>query len=270
MPGIVSLSQLSFFKVTRYHYGDSYIHDFRQTPRPHYCMGLLLRGRAVFSSDGEKVEVGVGEIIFVPVGSCYISEWHGDPDVRYISLHFSFSGCGPFPREKKMKVQRLGLSLSEFADFERDFSAMHEKQNGSPDDQMAGLGLFFGVLGRLLTRIRFCGVRNLDRRIDKAIEYLDYNYDRAVTVGELAAIAGLSESYFYNRFRSETGMSPIEYKLRVAIDHAILLLIGDETLRVEEISDRLGFESSTYFRRVFRRFTGKSPMQYKRENVENP
>ena len=267
MSSVQSLSRLFFFKVSKLEYNKKTVCDFREIPRPHYCMGLLLRGRAVFVSGQERVEVSEGEIIFVPIGSCYISEWSGTPDVLDISLHFSFSPYGPFSREVKPKLQKL--LPKNVSEYKQAFCQMLAWQTGSREQQLLALGLFYRVLGELFPCIQTQEIVKYDSRIMKAVDYIDNHYDGVVKGAELASIANMSESYFYNRFRAEMGMSPIEYKHRVCVDRAILLLIGEDNLSVEEISDRLGFESATYFRRVFRRLTGKSPMQYKKEVSQN-
>lgn len=262
MSSLHSLSCLSFFKVTELRYGRRMHYDFREIPRPHYCVGLILKGRAVFTSGDTSVSVGEGDIIFVPLGSCYMSDWYGEPEILDISLHFSFSPYGPFTRDQKPGLQKL--TPPDLSWYQTAFRDMLEWQKGDASMQLMALGLFYRILGELLPLIRCESVKSYDARIAKAVEYIDYHYDRPLTVSELSAIANMSESYFYSRFRSEVGMSPIEYKLRKCVDSAVLLLIGEEELSIEEISDRLGFESAAYFRRVFRRFMGKSPMQYKK------
>jgi AraC-like DNA-binding protein len=262
MSSLQSLSCLSFFKVTELRYSKQTSYDFREVPRPHYCVGLILKGRAVFTSGDISVSVGEGDIIFVPIGSCYMSQWQGEPEILDISLHFSFSPYGPFARDARPMLQKL--TPPNLSEYQTAFRRMLEWQKGDVSEQLMALGIFYRILGELLPMVRCERVQSYDSRIAKAVEYIDYHYDRVLTVSELAAIANMSESYFYSRFRAEVGMSPIEYKLRKCIDRAVLLLLGEEDLSVEEISDRLGFESAAYFRRVFRRFMGKSPMQYKK------
>ena len=60
-------------------------------------------------------------------------------------------------------------------------------------------------------------------------------------------------------------MSPIAYKHRVAVTAAEQLLASDDALSIEEVSDWVGFESSAYFRRVFRSLVGCSPRDYRRQ-----
>lgn len=91
---------------------------------------------------------------------------------------------------------------------------------------------------------------------------MTFNYTDNLTIQELATIANLSPSRFFTVFKKETGITPIEYKNRICIRNAEkMLLISD--LSIEEIAEKLGFNSSSYFRRTFKAYTGKSPREYK-------
>ena len=62
-------------------------------------------------------------------------------------------------------------------------------------------------------------------------------------------------------------MTPISYKNYISIQNAEKLLLTTD-FSMEEISEKLGFHSSSYFRRTFRAFTGKSPREYRKEIQE--
>lgn len=58
-------------------------------------------------------------------------------------------------------------------------------------------------------------------------------------------------------------MTPIEYKNNLCIKYAITQLASTEKKSIEEISAKIGFESSTYFRRVFKDITKRTPREYR-------
>ena len=83
---------------------------------------------------------------------------------------------------------------------------------------------------------------------------------RPWTVGELAREAALSRSTFFDRFRREVGISPMEYLLgwRVAIAKDLLR----HGLSVGEVAQRVGYSSSSTFSVAFARQVGASPTLY--------
>jgi AraC-like DNA-binding protein/mannose-6-phosphate isomerase-like protein (cupin superfamily) len=83
---------------------------------------------------------------------------------------------------------------------------------------------------------------------------------------DLARKAGLSLSWFMAKFKQETGLSPRQLILLAKIDAACQhLRNGKES--ISKIGGDLGFSTSQYFAVVFRRITGMSPGQYRREGM---
>lgn len=263
---IESLSKLSFFKVGRYEYKTEHICDFSNIPRPHFCVGLLIEGTAEFESEGETIFIAPGDIIFVPITSRYISRWAGHPNVLYISMHFAFEPQCGISENSHFALQKV--SLPNFDKMIERFNFSKENYNGEEAAQMETLSIFYDVLGQLLPKLNHTNNKNFDKRIELATEYINLNSEQEISVNDLAAISGMSVPSFYTQFKKSTGTTPIEYKNRISIGRAMRLLKSDKSISIEEISEMLGFESSTYFRRVFKKFTGVSPREYRFSKIE--
>ena len=95
---------------------------------------------------------------------------------------------------------------------------------------------------------------------DAAIEYIENNYNKDISVSTLAKLCKCSESGFFKMFKNSTGVTPVSYKQNVMIQHSLELL-AHTNLSIEEISTRVGFSSSNYFRTVFFKLTGKTPKE---------
>jgi len=93
-------------------------------------------------------------------------------------------------------------------------------------------------------------------------EFIDQNLDVMLSIRQLAQLAGMSQSRFKARFKSEVGIPPADYVMRQKIDHAKQLLRDHH--KVTAVAMQLGFTTSQYFATVFKRYTGKSPTEFRR------
>lgn len=100
----------------------------------------------------------------------------------------------------------------------------------------------------------------LNSVIENHIDDTEFNIDH------LACALGLSRSSLYAKFKSLTGITPNDYILSKKIKRAAHLLQSTQ-LQITEISDMLGFGSSRYFTRCFKKSFGIAPSEYrKKEN----
>lgn len=96
--------------------------------------------------------------------------------------------------------------------------------------------------------------------IRRAVLYTETFFRDDPSLAEVAAHAGLSPSYFGNRFREETGETYVGYLNRCKVNCAAMLLKGGKS--VTEACFESGFGSLTGFRYVFRQKTGMTPKEY--------
>lgn len=104
-----------------------------------------------------------------------------------------------------------------------------------------------------------------DERLAPALKKLHANVAHAWTVGQLAEIAALSRSAFFERFTRTVGVAPMDYLLGWRMELAKELL-RHEGLAVAEVAERVGYGSSSSFSVAFSRRVGQSPSQYVRSN----
>ena len=102
----------------------------------------------------------------------------------------------------------------------------------------------------------------LMRRIDRAVELVEADYARTLTLEDLAGAAGLSPFHFARVFRELVGMPPHRWLTAVRLRHAARLLAAGES--VTRTCYDVGFGSLSHFVTAFRKRFGVSPSQVKR------
>ncbi|MCF0108693.1 MAG: AraC family transcriptional regulator [Erysipelotrichaceae bacterium] len=104
-----------------------------------------------------------------------------------------------------------------------------------------------------------------DHTIRQIRSYILQNLSRHITVNELAEYVGFNRSYLISLFKESIGIGPGAYITRLRIDEAKrLLTISNNSLA--SIAEALGFSSQSHFQNVFRKETGKTPLQYRKEH----
>jgi AraC family transcriptional regulator len=93
------------------------------------------------------------------------------------------------------------------------------------------------------------------RRVE---EYVRMNFDRPLSLADLAKVAGLSRMHFAAQFRAATGYRPHEYVLHQRIEHAKSLLSDTQT-PLADVALAAGFCAQSHFSTVFKRIAGKTP-----------
>ncbi|HLI93182.1 MAG TPA: AraC family transcriptional regulator [Puia sp.] len=105
--------------------------------------------------------------------------------------------------------------------------------------------------------------RKTEGRIGKVFQYVHRYSGEAVSLKEVAALINLSESAFCKFFKRTTGRTFSAYLTDIRIGHACHLLSeSDET--IAEIAYRSGFDSLTYFNRMFLRNKGVRPREFRK------
>lgn len=268
MADIAASSRIAFFRVSLHEHGET-VFDASCDPRPRFCMGLLLSGKAEFrdcTGSGESFMLYPGEMVFVPITTRYVSHWMGDPNVKYISIHFDFEYPGIFTRHKNFKLQKYVPEDAE--KLIAEFKYMKDHYEATEELQLDVLSRFFGILSTILPKLKTGKVKQIDERLSNAVAYIEKNYDRDISVDTIASVCNMSSSRFFPAFKAALGVTPIDYLNHFRINRAMAMLINNDRLSIENISDAVGFESSTYFRRVFKRITGKSPKEYRKISAE--
>ena len=97
--------------------------------------------------------------------------------------------------------------------------------------------------------------------ISRILRYVRRNYHRDITLDELCEEFYCTKSHICHIFKAETGTTLFNYLNGLKVESAKKLL-SNSGLNITQISQTLGFKSSSYFGKVFKELTGMSPLKY--------
>lgn len=221
-----------------------------------------LGGDIVGQIGGEPVTIGSGDLVCMLPGTEYsfgsrspLDEW-----THYFWIHFT--GC---EAERTLlrsgitpgKVYSLGQCEEAFAYYEKLFSEFRTQGEDFEYSAAVQLRYLLYVFGK-------AAKENAVGRLDKSIRYIHTHLRYGLTVEGLAAMEFLGVSRYREIFRSVTGVSPLEYVTRLRIERAKDLLSQNDS-SVAEVAEAVGYTNRNYFQRLFRKYTGKTPGEFRKK-----
>lgn len=99
-------------------------------------------------------------------------------------------------------------------------------------------------------------------RVKKALQYIEQNYDAAISIDDIAGSAGVSVSTCLRLFRTVLGTTPVQYLIRHRLERAAEKLKLTDGRTISEIACSCGFSDASYFNRCFRREYGMTPSEF--------
>ena len=102
--------------------------------------------------------------------------------------------------------------------------------------------------------------------IKEVADYIYLNYDKPITLDDMAYKFNVSRSYLSKKFKSVTGVGFKAYLISVRIQAACTRLLESDD-SITQIAIECGFNDSNYFGDAFRHCKGMSPAKYRKSNV---
>lgn len=106
------------------------------------------------------------------------------------------------------------------------------------------------------------------RRIEKVFEYMNANYNKSVSLAEVARIANMPEASFSRFIKKRTGKTFIDSLNEIRLGHASRMLI-DTTNTIAEIAYKCGFNNISNFNRIFKRKKFCIPKEFRETYTGN-
>jgi AraC-like DNA-binding protein len=103
-------------------------------------------------------------------------------------------------------------------------------------------------------------------RLNKIFQYVSDNFQRKITLSEIASVANLSAKAFCRYFKSKTRKTFYDFLLEVRVTHACNLLL-EKDMSIYEVCYDSGFNNLSNFNRYFKKIMNKTPGDYRQEFV---
>lgn len=248
-----------------------------------YEIYYLVSGERYYFIKDKVYHIMPGDLIFININDIHKTSGLKNPNHERILIHFK--------PEFLIDFLALSKNIELLSTFERDINAVrlniNEQQNierllyrilDEYQEKMFGweFSLKILLLDLLLfmkrksenSNINFFQYPNaLHEKISQISLFINSNYYDSLTLDIISKKFNISPWYFSRTFKEITGFTFIEYLNRIRIKEAQNLL-KNSNLSIEEITGKVGFDSSTHFGRTFKSLVGISPLKYRKSKRE--
>jgi AraC-like DNA-binding protein len=264
--------------------------NFKNVLSPYYRIYYIDEGEGHISTDGDDLLLEAGYLYIIPSFtlcslSCdeYLSQ--------YFIQFFEESGNGISLFQNNRTIMKIQANETDVANMKRvlhinpgrginrsNNPKIYEKhiyykeyQELNNDQSISTFietqGIILQIISRFLNLGSFkpLSSSSIPDRILDAMNYIQLNLSQHLTVAHLAERANQNQDYFSRLFMESTGLRPLMYIHERKIERAQYLMTTTG-MSYSKIIEEIGFEDLSYFSRTFKKITGFTPEQYKKEN----
>lgn len=239
----------------------------RKKGRTDYYLAYNHAGKMKVKINGAIREAEAGSVfLYLP----YEEQYYGQVDkaTRMANYWVHFTGYGVSDLLLKAGMPNSGLFATGVMEelpplFEAMIAELAERRPHFSDISSALLQqIVFRVSQRLATNERQGKLKGKELLVSETMGFIRRRYMKDVTVSELAHRSGLSASRFSAVFKEQTGQSPQRYLIGFRLQKAKEYLTST-TLNIRQISALSGFDDQLYFSKLFRKYEGMTPSQFR-------
>ena len=237
---------------------------------------FLQSGKCNVYIDNETYCLEDGSVLFIPAFKEHTFIYPFTQDIKRTVLYISTEQLNwYFNKDFKDEInnlyinKHLQLSRKSFSNLSNIFEKIQfEKYSLDNMSELLTKAYFFELIIYLIRCQRY--THNINQKtnlsnitIGEIVNFIENNYSRQLTLPEIAAQFGISESSLTKKIKIFTNMTFKEYLTKTRIEEAKSLLISSEK-SITEIAYECGYNNSNFFGDVFKKAVGMSPSSYRK------
>lgn len=193
----------------------------------------------------------------------------GEQDAILTLLQDFFSQIQVLAPYRQLTEHAYGLYILIISNFTKDngdLSPISIAQLASAQDPTAMRNLLYNAFLNLIPFESLHGSSiQSNQIISSALHKVKHHYFEDITLDQVAEELNVSVFYLSKLFRKHMGINFTEYLTQLRIDHAKRLL-AEGNRSIKEVAYAVGFNSQSYFSKIFKKYTGLAPSEY--TNIE--
>ncbi|WP_158797584.1 AraC family transcriptional regulator [Pedobacter sp. L105] len=257
----IYITHIGYFPKASFHYRE------RKTGCDDNILIYCLQGKGYYMINNKRFEVHPNQFFLLPATSEYTRYWADEEEPWTIYwVHFTGSIIENFNTSLDIKSLKGPVQIPFNAKALEIWDNIYQSlELGYSIENLCNASF---CLYHLIAAFLFYD-KHIETKKDNPYDIITSTIvnmkaciDKKLTVEDMAKQHLLSASHFSNLFRKATGMPPIDYFIHLKMQKACQLLYSNET-KIKLIAMDLGYDDPYYFSRLFKKYMGLSPEQYK-------
>lgn len=233
--------------------------------REYYIMHLVTKGKGKFVVGDKTYNVTKGDCFLVPPN--IMTYYEADKIDPFSYYWVGFGGMEATELMKKIGFLNNDIYVVKPAGYEAILQRLKDMTNLQTKEGSAEyvlIGELYLILAEMMIEKSTTEVSNREY-IDKSLQYMNLNYQKGISVVDVADYIGIERTYFFRLFKKELGMSPQDYLINLKMEKTKVLL-KDSKKSIKEIAYSVGYTNYVSFVKIFKERTGLSPSEFRTQN----
>lgn len=243
-----------------------------QLPRDEFILHFVLKGNGAYLTDGKSWQLKSGQafLIYPHTDITYISDartpwkyaWVGFSGIKAENTLYH---CG-------FSKSSLVCDVSNTDKFQEIIFEILEHKEPTFSDELYRNGKLMELFSYLAednrrknSEVSISYNDNLNTYVRHAIEYIQKNYRKSISVSDLAEMIGISQIYLNKCFQKELGISVQRFIIDFRLNKAANLLVSTST-PISEVAALVGYNDPLAFSKSFKKKFNKSPTAYRNKS----
>lgn len=243
-------------------------HFYGPAVRDHFLIHFILEGKGYFQV-GERIwHLGKGQGFLICPG--IVTYYKADEKEPWVYTWVGFNGIGASPCLKRAGLSQENpvFTLHDGEELFETMRLMMETRHIRHTKDLRFTGLLYQLLSQLVEDLGSDAPTDLPGEvrevyIQKALEYVQMNYSREMTIEEMAHYVGINRKYLSLIFKQVLHSSPQQYLIQYRMNQACALM-KNPLLSIGEIAWSVGYKDPFLFSKMFRKTKGIPPRTHRR------
>lgn len=243
-----------------------YIWDGRNRTGDHCVLQYTLNGRGEIETGGRKHSLEPGDAFLADVPGDHIYRLPSDSS-RWEVLYFELSHLALHLLQEWLDINGYIFRIEPGSELEHLLWGTYREaiENSYRDMYQCSRAAYSLAMSLASHLVSLASSVPLPPFVERCKAFIDNNLHRSIGLQDMADASRCSKFHLTREFERKLGLSPGRYLTRMRLERAAALLLEPANLTLEQVAEQSGFSNANYFGKVFRKYTGMAPGEFRKE-----